>query len=111
MPNKFQKSVLERQKTEAERQGKPLDTPPPPEDEAPQAPLQPETKAAAEPVAPAAMLDVAAILRPQVSRSAKNKTFYLDSELVEAIKSVAAAQKVTESRLVNDILRAVLGLS
>ena len=50
------------------------------------------------------------MLRRNTTRSAGNKTFYLDSEGVAAIKLTATTQSVTESRLVNDILRTVLGI-
>lgn len=43
-------------------------------------------------------------------RAAKNKTFYLDLDVVTTIKKVAKQQKTTESRLVNDILRGILGI-
>lgn len=44
-------------------------------------------------------------------RNAKNKTFYLDTAVIQAIKKAATAQKVTESKLVNDILKKILGIS
>lgn len=44
-------------------------------------------------------------------RKAKNKTFYLDDDVIKAIKQAAAAKKVTESKLVNDIFKQLLGLS
>lgn len=43
-------------------------------------------------------------------RRAKNKTFYLDEQVIDAIKQAAADKNVTESRLVNDIFRQLLGL-
>lgn len=41
-------------------------------------------------------------------RKAKNKTFYLDGAVIQAVKRAAAVQRVTESKLVNDILKKVL---
>jgi hypothetical protein len=41
---------------------------------------------------------------------AKNKTFYLDTAVVNEVKRISREQQVTESRLVNDILRNVFGL-
>ncbi len=41
---------------------------------------------------------------------AKNKTFYLDAAVIDALHRAAVAQKVTDSKLVNDILRKILGL-
>lgn len=43
-------------------------------------------------------------------RMAKNKTFYLDAAVIDALHRAAVAQKVTDSKLVNDILRKILGL-
>lgn len=43
-------------------------------------------------------------------RVAKNKTFYLDQNVIEGIKSAAKRQKVTDSKLVNDILKKVLAI-
>lgn len=54
--------------------------------------------------------DIGEYLRRDNQRLAKNKTFYLDSDVIEAIKTTAKSQNVTDSKLVNDILRRVLGL-
>lgn len=56
------------------------------------------------------MPDIGEYLRRDTQRLAKNKTFYLDADVIETVKSTAKAQKVTDSKLVNDILRRVLGL-
>ena len=50
-------------------------------------------------------------IRRTPQRSAKNKTFYLDEAVISAIKAAAKRQKVTESKLVNDILSKILGIS
>lgn len=132
MANKFQKSVLERLEQENIRQkrtttqkspAKPAaeiatepakQTEPLPElpvtAEAPvtgtesTAPVPPEQPKASLPT------DIGAFLRPAPQRLAKNKTFYLDADLIDAIKATARAQSVTDSKLVNDILRRVLGV-
>lgn len=41
-------------------------------------------------------------------RMAKNKTFYLDIDVIDAIKSAAKGQHIPESKLVNDILTHIL---
>lgn len=43
-------------------------------------------------------------------KSGKNKTFYLDTEVIKHIKKHAKVQKVSESKLVNDILKHVFKL-
>ena len=43
-------------------------------------------------------------------KSGKNKTFYLDEEVIKNIKKYAKSQKVSESKLVNDILKHVFKL-
>lgn len=131
MPNKFQKSVLERQKTEAERRqsGVPqlfattedqVQVSATAEDACEQdgsvAVARPLLEASVQPVASVVLppvksaSDISAFIRPRTARAAKNKTFYLDNELIQAIQDAAATQKVAESRLVNDILRSVLGI-
>lgn len=54
--------------------------------------------------------DISEYIRISPTRLAKNKTFYLDSDVINAIKVTAQKQSVTDSKLVNDILRKVLGL-
>ena len=134
MANKFQKSVLERLEQEAVRQKENVkEKNDPGQTEAPAVPgdaSEPEVKtirieeapqkqapsSETEPEAPAgavelrALPDVSGYLRRDTQRLAKNKTFYLDAELIEAIKATAKSQNVTDSKLVNDILRRVLGL-
>lgn len=55
-------------------------------------------------------VDLSAYLVPETPRLAKNKTFYLDTAVIEAVHEAATEQKITDSKLVNDILRKVLGL-
>ena len=138
MANKFTKSVLERQAKEMRqhpaRAAKPAgegETPVqeaaavPAAQEAPQAaPAAPAPKAAeppAEQPAPRARaarqprpaappVDLTEFIVRDEGRMAKNKTFYLDAAVIDALHRAAVAQKVTDSKLVNDILRKILGL-
>ncbi len=63
-----------------------------------------------EPATKLEIFDMAEYLRIEPSRSAKNKTFYLDVEVIEKLCEVARRQNVTDSKLCNDILRRVLGI-
>lgn len=54
--------------------------------------------------------DISRYIRREPQRMAKNKTFYLDGDVIDAIKKTARTQKITDSKLVNDILRQVLGI-
>ena len=135
MANKFTKSVLERQAKEAKDARLHSKTTPapslsaepkppaaaetvrniPPESSIPSsAPVQ--TPAAAAPkrqsrsAAASGQVDLSAFIIRNNERTAKNKTFYLDAAVISAIKSSAAAQKVTDSKLVNDILKKILGV-
>lgn len=54
--------------------------------------------------------DVTEYLRIEPQRIAKNKTFYLDVEVIDALCAAARRQTVTDSKLCNDILRRVLGI-
>lgn len=140
MANKFTKSVLERQAKEMRqhpaRAAKPAGEGETPAQEAPAAATaaipaeQPEAAAApapkaAEPPAeqpapraraarqprPAAPpVDLTEFIVRDEGRMAKNKTFYLDAAVIDALHRAAVAQKVTDSKLVNDILRKILGL-
>jgi len=138
MANKFQKSVLERKKIEDELRLKEHLAPAVQEQAAltesqpPAAPEQPiAEEIAVQPPAPAqtgelppapnqpkppkpqekgADIDLSAFLMPQNQRKAKNKCFYLDDDVINAIKTQSAKRKITESKLVNDILKSVLGL-
>lgn len=48
-------------------------------------------------------------LFPQVEeKKGKNKTFYLEHDVMISIKKTAKSKKVSESKLVNDILKHVL---
>lgn len=60
--------------------------------------------------APTSSVDLNAFIIRDEGRVAKNKTFYLDSDVIDAIKRAAAAQKVTDSKLVNDIMKKILGV-
>lgn len=52
--------------------------------------------------------DLSSIIKKD-ERRAKNKTFYLDEDVIDAITKTAKKQKIAESKLVNDILKHVLG--
>lgn len=133
MANKFTKSVLERQAKEAKDARLHSKT-------APTAPAEPQPLAAAEPnrntqpekktpssipaptppapattkrssrAAASGQVDLSAFIIRNTERTAKNKTFYLDAAVIDAIKAAATAQKVTDSKLVNDILKKILGV-
>ncbi len=138
MANKFTKSVLERQAKEAKKEAKDarlhskttaapsLSAEPNSstvsESELKNAPKSSVTATATvqAPPAPApkrsrtkssGQVDLSAFIIRNTERSAKNKTFYLDAAVIDAIKAAASAQKVTDSKLVNDILKTILGVT
>lgn len=128
MANKFTQSILERQYKEAQEEKrtkkKKAAAPEPTETAAvaepevqpepvvlPQTPKETEKTKVSHPVivmAPEVNLD--AYIIKETERVAKNKTFYLDQAVIEAIRFAAKKQKITDSKLVNDILRKVLGV-
>ncbi len=129
MANKFTKSVLERQAKELKThpaappaQAVPPISHPEPEPAAPeraqeqkppvQPPVEPARQKTASPKpAPARHTpDLADFIVRDEGRSAKNKTFYLDAAVIDALHRAAVAQKVTDSKLVNDILKKILGV-
>lgn len=118
--NKFTQSVLERLEQEAKAQK---------QDEKAKKSVSPATATAKEEkVIPPAKFeekqkvlsivqektaqipDLSLFLQPTTDRNAKNKTFYLDTEVIDALHLAAKAQKMTDSRLCNDILKKVLGI-
>ena len=125
MANKFTKSVLERQAKEArlhpaatvvQPQTPPETTEPLPAQKSVSAPTNlPQTSQAPleEPnsteAVNAAALDLQALLASAAGRAARNKTFYLDQTVIDAIHRTAKAQKTTDSKLVNEILKKILG--
>ena len=132
MANKFTKSVLERQAKEMRqhpaRAAKPAGGGETPAQEAPAAapaaqetpqtapaaiPAEqpaPRARAARQPRPAAPPVDLTEFIVRDEGRMAKNKTFYLDAAVIDALHRAAVAQKVTDSKLVNDILRKILGL-
>lgn len=54
--------------------------------------------------------DLTAFIVRDEGRNAKNKTFYLDEAVIDALHRAAVAQKITDSKLVNDILKKILGV-
>ncbi len=78
--------------------------------EAPAAQPAPRARAARQPKPAAPPVDLTEFIVRDEGRMAKNKTFYLDAAVIDALHRAAVAQKVTDSKLVNDILRKILGL-
>lgn len=70
----------------------------------------PRARAARQPRPAAPPVDLTEFVVRDEGRMAKNKTFYLDAAVIDALHRAAVAQKVTDSKLVNDILRKILGL-
>lgn len=54
--------------------------------------------------------DISEFLQVEPQRVAKNKTFYLDEKVIDALSAAAKKQGVPESKLCNNILRRVLGV-
>jgi hypothetical protein len=117
MPNKFQKSVSERLDAEEKRR-KTVSDPEAAQPEQEEATDQEPEKDNPQTIAPLSEEKIASALSPDIRaylihdthRVAKNKTFYLDAAVIDAIKRISREQQVTESRLVNDILRGIFGL-
>lgn len=93
----------------------PADLPIPAEPAAPSpspAPEVPAGEGGAKPratrKAAAPLPDLTAFIVRDEGRSAKNKTFYLDEAVIDALHRAAVAQKITDSKLVNDILKKIL---
>lgn len=134
MANKFTKSVLERQAKEAKDAKLHTHTQSLPEEpellsanhqaelvepvldnkktfiETPPKAQESPTSRKQQKAAASGQVDLSAFIIRDNERSAKNKTFYLDAAVIHAIKAAAAAQKVTDSKLVNDILKKILGV-
>lgn len=45
------------------------------------------------------------------TKTSKNKTFYLETDVIKEIESHAKRQRVSDSRLLNDILKHILKLN
>lgn len=103
MANKFTQSVMDRLEKEAQLQkqaGEPAPEPAPEETPAP------------EPVTLQSMqTDLDVYLHRIPGRVAKNKTFYLDQAVIDAVRRAAKSRKMTDSQLVNAILAKVLGIA
>lgn len=119
MANKFTKGILERQEREYKQQHnasqeqavpEPVPITTPPVTETPPAPpLEKAPEKTLETAIPATLpTDLETYIIRDSGRKAKNKTFYLDGAVIQAIKRAATAQRVAESKLVNDILKKVL---
>lgn len=135
MANKFQKSIMERLEQDSLRQrqvekAEKKKTTVPAEKNAPAAtaaikestekipPVVMETEISLERDLPrkesvkrSSTLDLSEYVIQDSRRKAKNKTFYLDEEVIDALRSAARQQNVNDSKLVNDILRKVLRVS
>lgn len=94
MENKFTKGVLERQEREYNKQS--FGQPSASQNEYIPAQSSPS------------VLDLSDLFDREEERKAKNKTFYLDDSVIQAIKKTASDYHVTESKLVNDILKKIL---
>lgn len=118
MANKFTKSVLERQAKEMKAQtAQPVQAIQPPpaliqeEKQAEEAVVVKQTPAKKPAASKAGSTpDLTEFIIRDSSRTAKNKTFYLDTAVIDAIHHAAAAQKITDSKLVNDIMKKILGV-
>jgi hypothetical protein len=100
MANKFQKSLQERQNVISTTAARPVAV----TDEwaAGFPDSEPESSG------PKSAINIENYLRPSDSRMAKNKTFYLDEDVIAAVRFAAKTQRMTDSKMVNDILRTVL---
>jgi hypothetical protein len=112
MANKFQKSVLDRLEAEEKRRKSTATSETAPQeaenaDAKASTPIPAEREAAT--TAPG-ISDIRDYLIHDARRVAKNKTFYLDIAVADEIKRISREQQVTESRLVNDVLRGVFGV-
>ena len=97
MENKFTKGVLERQEREYNKQS-------------PGQPSVSQNEYIPAQSSPS-VLDLSDLFDREAERKAKNKTFYLDvsgGSVIQAIKKTASDYHVTESKLVNDILKKIL---
>ncbi len=93
MENKFTKCISNRKK-----QGY----------DAPEAEFAREIPIAEEKKEESSSLTLSDYMSRETERKAKNKTFYLDGAVIQALKRAASAQHVTESKLVNSILKKIL---
>lgn len=125
MANKFTKSVLERQAKEARFHTAPAAQPQAPakpkealsseslQDSLPTEPSQQPFSTPAKETdlteVPETAFDLQTLFASTASRTARNKTFYLDQTVIDAIHRTAKAQKTTDSKLVNEILKKILG--
>lgn len=91
MENKFTKGVLERQQREYNQHLMEQDSFPD----------------HAEKISDYSALDLSDLFGRGEERNAKNKTFYLDDSVIQAIKKAASNYHITESKLVNDILKKI----
>ncbi len=55
-------------------------------------------------------IDLSALFEKEDEKKASNKTYYLEQSVIDAVKQNAKKQKVSESKLVNNILKHVLNI-
>ena len=116
MANKFTKSILERQAKEAKEQHQPAPISSSPEEtkekekiesntltSQPKPPLPKKTTSELDP-----NFQLDQLLETEEGRLAKNKTFYLDKAVIDAIHKAAKSRGMTDSKLVNEILKKIL---
>lgn len=96
MENKFTKGVLERQQREYNKHL------------IEQSPLSKNIETVSDSSPSPSSLNLSDLLERGEERKAKNKTFYLDDSVIQAIKKAASDYHITESKLVNDILKKIL---
>lgn len=51
--------------------------------------------------------DIMSIIHKE-EKSSRNKTYYLDDKVIDEVAKIAKKQKISESKIVNDILKHVL---
>lgn len=56
-------------------------------------------------------VDISSLFEKEDEKKAKNKTYYLDQEVIDAVKHNAKKQNVSESKLVNNILKHILNIN
>lgn len=73
--------------------------------------LNSEQEKDSNPAAAEPSVDISSLFEKEDEKKAKNKTYYLDQEVIDAIKHNAKKQNVSESKLVNNILKHILNIN
>lgn len=100
MANKFAKAVEQRNSSEHEQPKKAES--PVKEIESSVVKTEPEEKE------PSTSFDLDSIIKKEPKETRRNKTYYLDEKVIIGILKMAKKQKISESKLVNDILAHIL---